>query len=287
MWQLFVAGYFVFGTANYVLRRELAQKIGEQNRLINAVFFLFFLLPVGAVLVFFFPHNLNVGSTNLILLLAGSIVWPLYYLVAFSANKHVDVGIFSVINNLSPIVTLAIALPFLHENPSTLQLVGIGLLIFSGALAASSKLRQKSGSTWQGIWLCLLTALILGFATAYEKFMLNRIDFGAYLVYGWGAQIVWSTIIAWSDLKKIPAMFSKTSATRSILIIWGVSSALRSCSFILALKVTSASILSATTDFLSILVVLVAYFYLKEREHMLIKWSAAAIGVLGLLLVAA
>ena len=286
MWQILIVLYFCFGTANYLLRRVLAQKLGEHNRLVNAVFYLFFLLPTTVVLAFFFPHNLNVGTLNLLLLLGGSIIWPLYYIVAFNANKEVDVGIFAVINNISPVFTLAIAIPFLHESPTSQQFVGIGLLILSGILAASSKLYANKRAGMNGILLCFLTAAVMGIAVAYERFMLTRVDFGTYLIFGWGAQIAWSAILTGKELKKLPLLFAKTSETGRTLITWGTTSALRSVAFILALKLSTASVISAASDFLSVAVVIAAYFYLNEREHVIYKWIAASIGIAGLLLIA-
>src|SRR5258708_4172464 len=105
MWQFFIALYFVFGTSSYLLRGELARKFGEHNRLINATFSLLFLLPAAILLAFFFPHNVNVGVLNLFLLLGGGILWPLFLIVAFSANKKVDVGVYTLFNNLSPLFT--------------------------------------------------------------------------------------------------------------------------------------------------------------------------------------
>ena len=107
----------------------MAQKLGEYNRLISAIFYLFFLVPAAIILSFLFPHNLSVGTPNILLLLGGSCIWPLSNLVAFHANKKVDVSIFTIINNLSPLFTLAIALPFLHEHLGQPQLLGVGLLI--------------------------------------------------------------------------------------------------------------------------------------------------------------
>lgn len=286
MWQLLLVFYFLFGAGSYLLRRVLAQRIGEYNRLINAIFYLFFLLPAGLVLAFFFPHNLDVGPLNIMLLLGGSLIWPLYYIVAFRANTEVDVGIFTVINNLSPLVTLAIALSFLHESLRAPQFFGAGFLIGSGVLAASAKLGKRGASSWSGILLCLLTAFVLGVATVYERFMLTRVDFGAYLIWGWGSQIAWSVVLAGNDLKKLPLLFTKGSQTRSTLVAWAATSTLKSVAFILALKLSSASLVSAASDFLSVVVVIAAYFYLREREHMLRKWFAAFIGAVGLLLIA-
>ncbi|HVA96149.1 MAG TPA: EamA family transporter [Candidatus Acidoferrales bacterium] len=286
MWQLLLIVYFILSTINYLLRRVLAKKLGDHNRLINAIFFMVFLLPEAVILGFYFPHNLNVGVLNVMLLLGGSIIWPLLGLASFQANKHVDVGIFAVINNVSPIFTLAIALPFLHEKVSTLQVLGIGLLILSGVLAASSQMHKRNRTSTEGILLCLLSAFILGVATAFERFMLGRVDFGTYLIYGWGSQIVWAAILAGKELKKMPLLFAKSAEIRKILITWGSTRALASVCFISALKLTGAAIISAATDFLSVAVVIAAYFYLKERDHMIYKLFATAAGFAGLLLIA-
>lgn len=287
MWQLLLIFYFIFGTTSHLLRRILAQKLGDHIFLINAVFFLFFLLPTTIVLIPFFPHNLNVGLLNLFLLLGGSIIWPILAIISFSANRKVDVGIFTIINNLSPLFTLAIALPLLHENLSTSQLIGISLLILSGILAASSQLHKGNRTSLESIFVCLLSAVVLGIAVAYERFMLSRVEFGAYLTYGWGAQITWSAILAGKELRKILRLFNRDAETRQNLVVYGSAKALAAVAFILALKTNgSASVISATTDFMSVTVLVAAYFYLKERQHMVYKWLAATVGIAGLLLIA-
>lgn len=286
MWQLLIIFYFIFGATNYLLRRVLAQKLGEHNRLINALFFIFFLLPTGLILSFFFPHDLNVGTINLLLLLGGSIIWPMMNIVAFSANKKVDVGIFAIINNLSPLFTLAIALPLLNENLNILQFFGVGLLILSGALAASSQLHKHNRSNINGILLCLLSALILGIAVTYERFMLSQIDFGTYLIFGWGSQILWAAILAGRELKNLPKLFTIDTKTTQMLLVWGTTNALKSVAFILALMMSSASLISGASDFMSVAVVIAAYFFLNERQHMKEKLLAVIVGIIGLLLIA-
>lgn len=286
MWQILIFFYFIFGATSYLLRRILAQKLGHHNRLINSVFFLFFLLPAALILSFFFPHNLNVGALNILLLFGGSIIWPILGIVSFRANREVDVGIFAIITNLSPVFTLVIAINLLHESLIVSQYFGIGLLISSGIIAASSQLHKHNRFSISNIFICLLSAFILGVAVAYERFMLNRIDFGAYLIYGWGSQIIWSVILAGKELKKLPELFNKTAEKRGTLIIWGTTSVMKSITFILALKISgSASIISAASNFISIVVVIAAYFFLKERQHMINKWLAAIVGIIGLLLV--
>lgn len=287
MWQLFLIVYFVFGASSFLLRRVLAQKFGEHIRVINAIFYFFFLLPTGIILSFFFPHDLNVGLVNLIFLFGGSIIWPISNLLALRANRQVDVGIYAIIISLSPLFTLAVAIPFLYENLGAGQYFGIGLLMLSGAIAAASQLHKHNRASFSGIIVCILGAAAIGLGTAYERFMLNRIDFGAYLIYGWGSQVFWAILFAGKRLKILQELFNKNSKTRQLFLSFGGTSVLRSVGFIMALNFSgSASIMSAATNFMSVLVIIAAYFFLKEREHMIYKWLAAGVGIIGLLLIA-
>ncbi len=287
MWQFWLIFYFIFGATSYILRRVLAQQLGEHNRLINAIFFICFLLPATILLSILFPHNLDVGPLNLLFLFGGSIIWPLFNIVAFRANKEVDVSIFTIISNASPVFTLVIALPLLHESLNLEQCLGVGLLIASGILAAFAQLKKHNRASTNGILFCILSAAVLGVAVAYERFMLNRIDFGAYLIYGWGSQIIWAALLAGKELKKFPKLLQKSAEIKKILFFWGTTSALKSVAFIMVLKISgSASLISAASNFLSVAVVVAAYFYLKERQHMLHKWIAVTIGIAGLLFIA-
>jgi drug/metabolite transporter (DMT)-like permease len=87
-------------------------------------------------------------------------------------------------------------------------------------------------------------------------------------------------------MKNVFKLFNKDTETKRTLFIWGSVNALKAIVFIIALKNSSASIISSTTNFMSVAVVIVAYFYLKERQHMYYKWAAAVIGVAGLVYIA-
>lgn len=286
MWQTLLIFYFIFGTSSYLLRRTLAKKFHDKNRLINAAFFIVFLLPTALLLAPLFPHNLAVGWVNIAFLLAGSIIWPLFNILAFKANKTVDVGIYTVINNLSPFFTLLFALTILNESLTTHQYAGILLLIFSGLLVALPQLRKNNETHTYGILLCLLSTAVLGTAVAYERFMLTRIDLGAYFIYGWGSQIFWMAILARKELKNLPLLFKETP-TRKLTFGYGLTNVLKSASFILALKLSgSAAVVGAATNFMSVTVIISAYIFLAERKNLIIKLTSAIIGILGLFLVA-
>ncbi len=285
LWLLIIL-YFFFGAASYLLRRVLAQEFSGHIRLMNSVFFICFLLPVGFVYALFVPHDLNIGWINLAILLGGSLIWPVVNLVAFYANKHTDVGIFTVINNISPVFTVTVALLLLNENLSLVQFAGVVLLIFSGIIATLAQLKGVGRAGLLGVGLSLLAAMLLGLAIAYERFMLNRIDFGSYIIYGWGSQVLWAATMSAKELHKIPSLFTRGTKTRELLFAWGTTSSLKSAAFLSALKLGTASLVSSAANFLSVVVVIAAYIFLKEHDHTVYKILATAAGITGLFLIA-
>ena len=88
------------------------------------------------------------------------------------------------------------------------------------------------------------------------------------------------------ELHLIPSLFAKGAQTRKLLFAWGASNTLKSIAFISALKLGTASVVSSAANFLSVVVVLAAYIFLKERNHIGNKALAVAAGVAGLFLVA-
>jgi drug/metabolite transporter (DMT)-like permease len=185
-------------------------------------------------------------------------------------------------SNLSPLFTLIIAIPFLGERLTEMQYVGIGILIVSGAIAALPHLRKNNRDIIQGLLFCLLSTALLGFGTAYERFMLDRIDFGAYLVLGWGSQVVWMALLAGREWKLLPELIHSIGART--LFTYGFVNGLKSACFILTLLLTSASLLSGASDFMPIGIIVGAYFFLNEREHLWRKSIATVIGIVGLIL---
>jgi uncharacterized membrane protein len=69
------------------------------------------------------------------------------------------------------------------------------------------------------------------------------------------------------------------------ILLYCVSNSFKGVCFVGALKVSgNASVVSAFTSFLAVLVVVSAYFILKEKEALVLKLSAAAIGTTGLII---
>lgn len=282
-WQLLITGYLILGTASYLLRRKLATTLKQHNRLINGFFFIVVLYPLGLIVASLSNPNLSIGWQNLLILLIGSGVFPLINLLSFRASKDVDAGLYTILNNLTPIITILAASILLNETLNSQQQLGAAIIISSTFLATVPRLRHRSTSGSSGLAFALLSVSLLGLAIVFERWMLTRIDFGAYLVFGWGAQTLWMTITAWPERRNIKILKDRSNFWP--VLGYGLTNAFKGLCFVGALKLSAnVSLVGASASFMAVLVVLSAYFVLKEKEWLWFKIGAAVLGTVGLII---
>ena len=282
-WQLLLTAYLILGTAAYLIRRKLAQTLTKHNRLVNGFFFIAVLYPLGLIVASFSSPNLSIGWLNVVFLAAGSGIFPLINLLPFRANKDVDAGLYTILNNLTPIITIVAASLLLQERLNDQQLLGAAIIITSTFLATLPRLQKRSASSSTGMLFALASVSLLGLAIVYERWMLTRIDFGAYLVFGWGAQTLWMSVLAWPERKNIKILREKKNFLP--ILSYGVTNAFKGLCFVAALKLSgNASVVGAFASFMAVMVVLSAYFILNEKEGLLFKIGAALIGTFGLII---
>lgn len=282
-WQIFVFGYLIFATASFVLRRFLAKSAQEHNTLINAFYFLGALYPTGLIIAAFTSPDLLIGWDNFIYTMLFSAGFPVMMYLSFKSNKYLDAGHYTIINNITPIVTISAATILLNEGLSGSQLLGAIVVIFSAFLVSIPNIIGRHKSNSSGIVLALCAVTILGLSIVFERWMLTRIDLGAYLVYGWGAQTFWMLVMAWPDRKNTRLIFQKKNL--SPVIWYAITNAFKGVFFVAALKTTTnVSLVSAAASFTAVSVVIAAYIFLKEKEWLWLKILAAIFGTIGLII---
>lgn len=284
-WQLLLLGYLVLGTASYLWRRQLAQTFAKANRLVNAFFFVAVLYPIGLLVALLTSPNLAIGWENFLLLLAGGAIFPVANLFAYRANRHLDAGLFSIITDVIPVVSILGGTFLLNETLNGPQWLGAAIIFVAALMVSFSQLRRNRSIDRSSALLDALTAVILiGLGFVFERYMMTRMDFGAYLVFGWGAQMLWAVGAAWPERKSYRVL--KDPKIRGKLLGFSLSSALRGLCIAGALFVSgNVSVVMASASFLTILVVVAAYFVLKEHEWLWLKLGAAGLGLAGLLLI--
>lgn len=285
MWLIPLAVFFVAGAASNLLRRHLAQKEHLSPNLINLVFYVGFILPGGIIIGLSLPHTFTPDLQTLGLLVFCSLIWPAYFLLAFKANKHIDASVFSMIADLSPIVTAMIAYFLFTERLTSLQIVGVLALILSGVIAMYPDITSKVKIRILGIQIALVCMLLLGVGVAVEKLVYDVAGIGTYFLFCWTLQVLWMVIIARKEIHNLSSLFVD-KRERTYVLLHGLSGLLRSASFAIALLLsTSASLMNAASNFLTACILISAYFILGEKSNLQFKIAGSAVGLIGLFFV--
>lgn len=210
-------------------------------------------------------------------------MFPIINILSLKASKNVDAGYFTILSNLTPIVTIVAATLLLNERLDSRQLLGAAIIIASAFLITLPRLRHHVKTRTPGLVIALLCFLLAGLATVYERWMLGRIGFGAYLIFGWGAQTLWMAVTAWPERKYLKILKDRKHFVP--ILGYALSGSIKGICFVAALKLSgNASVVSAFSSFTAIMVVSAAYFVLKEKDWLWLKVGAAALGTVGLII---
>lgn len=283
IWQLFLVGYLILGVVAYLLRRHLAVSLTKHNRLVHGFFYLCVLYPTSLLITLFSDSNLSIGWQNFMFIVAGSVIFPILLMLSYKSSKDLDAGLYTILCDLAPIITIIAATVLLHEGLNGRQLTGASIVIGSAFLATLPQVLNRTIHKTAGIKVALLSILVLGIAVVYERWMLTRMDLGAYFFYGWGAQTLWMVMLAWKDRKNIGILREKKHFWP--VLVFALAFTFKSVFFIIALKMSgNASLVIAFASFVSVMVVIAAYYLLRERDHFWYKAGAGVVGAIGLII---
>lgn len=225
-WQIPITLYLIFGTINNLVSRKLGKTFSKYNKIINWIFFSICLYPMGVIVALTLGQSLYISWHSLVFILVGELIFPLISVIEYRANKDIDAGFFSIIKNLTPVITITTAWLLLNEGLSTWQILGATIIISSALIASLSSLSKKHhANKTKSVLLALLGIFLLGIAVTYERWMLTQMSFSAYLIYGWGAQTVWMTIIARPKRKDLEVF--KDKSTNKFVLMYGFTKAFR------------------------------------------------------------
>ncbi len=282
-WQTLLTLYLVLNTISYILQRKLGASLAKHKRLVAGFFFVVVHYPLGLVAACMDHPDLRISWVNLVALLVGSWIFPVINILYLKASKHLDAGRFTVLSNLTPIVTIVAATLLLGERLTGAQLLGASIIIASAFIVTLTHVRKRGRVSQQGVVVAIVAFMLAGLATVYERWMLGQMDLGTYIVFGWGAQTLWMLVLAWPERKSLGVLKKK----KYLLPIssFALASAAKGILFLAALQLSgNASLFGAFASFTAIMVVPAAYFLLKERQSMRLKVAAAVIGTIGLII---
>lgn len=272
--------YFIAASASPLQRRWLATKKNIDNK--GQVHFAFqvtlITVILSLVLPFFSPFKLEGNGFYLVgLSLVCGIFGAGYFISSYMAQKHVEAGISTLVSNIYTPITIVLAMLFLNEGLTTIQIFGT-ILLLVGIAIVSKKHRIGKFKFDKYFMLMVLSGVMLGVCLVAERALMKITGFSAGTMLSWWAQCAFLGIA--TIITKNKSEYTKTDIT-----ITGILRFLQSLSWVILLFVVgNLSLVSAITTFKVIVIFIAAALFLKEREDLPIKILGSVVALAGLLL---
>ncbi len=271
--------YFIAASASPLQRRWLATHKNIKNE--GQIRLAFQVTLITVILSFTLPlfekFHLHGNTLHLIgLSLICGLFGSLYFVFSYTAQKHIEAGVSSLVSNIYTPITIVLATLLLNEKLTLIQILGTVLLII-GILIVSRKHRIGRFKFDKYFMLMVLSGIMMGILLVAERTLMKITGFSAGVMLSWWSQCLFlgvATIITNSK-----SVYSKKDIT-----ITGVLRFLQSLSWVvLVFVVGNLSIVSAITTFKIVIVFIAGAIFLKEREDLPIKIIGSIIALIGLL----
>lgn len=272
--------YFIAASASPLQRRWLAthKNIKNEGQIRLAFQVTFVTVILSFILPFFEPFHL-VG--NIFHLIGLSLICGLfgagYFISSYTAQKHVEAGVSSLVGNIYTPITIVLATLLLNEKLTLIQILGTALLLI-GILVVSKKHRIGRFKFDKYFMLMVLSGLMMGVLLVAERALMKITGFSAGVMLSWWSQCLFlgiATIIT----------HSKSVYSKKDIIITGGLRFLQSLSWVVLIFIVgNLSIVSAITTFKVVIMFIAGAIFLREREDLPIKIIGSIIALAGLLL---
>lgn len=272
--------YFLAASASPLQRRWLAvNRFGDSRGQIKFAFYVTFITVILSLLLpLFAPFSITGNVSILVFLtLCCGIFGAGFFISSYIAQKHVDAGITTLVNNIYTPITILLATVFLNEKLTIIQVFGTILLLIS--IVFISKKHKLGRFRFDKYFLLMVSSgIMLGIVLTAERALQKETGFTAGTILSWWSQCGFLGVVAFLSN-------SKNSYTLKDTLITGVLRFLQSLSWVVLIFVVgNLSIVSAITTFKVVVIFIAAAIFLKEREDLPRKIAGSLIAVAGLLL---
>jgi transporter family protein len=205
------------------------------------------------------------------------------YIFFFYAIEKGQLAFAGTIFATYPLTTVVLSFIFLHERPSVLQYIMMALIL-SGSILLSYFGTKSSKKSIKSSWLfwAVLGSVTTGTADFLAKIVIDNVPLQTYNLY-YPICYIGSLAIFWFFDKKNRTFPKKMPRIPLLYSIVGISMlTLGLLSFNFALELGQASIVSTVSSGYVAILVLLAYFFLKEpiNKKQWIAISLIAIGII-------
>lgn len=272
--------YFIAASASPLQRRWLATKknLNNEGQIHFAFQVTFITVILSLILPFFKPFQLE---GNIYYLIGLSLICGLfgagYFIFSYTAQKHVEAGVSSLVSNIYTPITIVLATVFLNEKLTLIQILGTVFLLI-GMLVVSKKHRIGKFKFDKYFMYMVLSGVMLGVSLVAERALMKITGFTAGTMFSWWSQCAFLGLITLIT-------YNKSAYSKKDITITGILRFLQSLSWVVLIFVVgNLSLVSAITTFKIVIVFIAGAIFLKEREDLPIKIIGSIIALIGLLL---
>lgn len=291
-WQILILGQAFLVALSIIVTRLLAKnKPTRDASLVITAGWLVVLYLIGiSLLPWLGSIEFNNFSDYFWRFALGGLAFGLSGIFTYKMLVHLDAAVGGILTTLNTLFTVAGAALLLNEDLNTVQLIGGVFLTISivYALLATHHLHTKKvrlhKSALIGGAYALATSVSFAVAVINEKSLLGHVSTGDYVLFGWGWQAVIGVGLA---LMFQPKTFKLL--LRPKVIIWvltlGVLRAFSGLFYMLAqIKSDNVALVTVISNYRLIIVVLLGYWLLRERQKLRQRIIASVAATLSLTL---
>lgn len=288
-WQIAITLAVVAIVVFNLLQRHYSQHSQLPQTFPPAMLFLLGVWPLGIVVGLSTPHEVNWSPWLIFLLIGGSLMVNISSILGYMAVKHLPLAQFGTINQLGGVFVVILGGLLLSEHLTPAQLVG-GVLLIAGAVlaiqaprAAHKRVHETQYS--KAITLTVVGSVFIAIGLVAEKAALNHMDFGAYLIFGYGAQALGLVAIASREASRENLQKISRTDIKPTLIM-GLALGITGTSYVASLAGSDNIALVTVIMSCSLpLTVFASYLVLHERDNPKLLYLSLALSFCGLLIV--
>lgn len=282
----------LFTVVLYSFASIIRKKISAIDDNLNYIYSVVFQL-LGGVSVFLFSLLLGFGTEYtgyfstltpylIVKIIISAILWFAATVTSFKALNLITASKYSIIESLSPLVSIVLALLFLGESFSQQQLVGMILILVSVFVVVYDK-ETKLSHFSKGEFIALFSACLSGLALVNDKGIYQQLTLSPTLALLFILPGIFGAISKPAELKKLKIIRKDKNVIKQLVImsmIWGVAA----ISYYKAIVLSdSISLVVSISQLSVILTVLLGLIFLKETDNWQTKIIASIASVVGLI----
>jgi uncharacterized membrane protein len=274
--------YFVAASASPLQRRWLAKKKDATMSPRGQISFAFHTVLILVLGSFFLPliepARITGDISKLIILpiICGFFgMW--HFIFGYIAQRHVDAGVSSLVNNIYTPITIALSIMFLNEGLTGKQIVGTIILLVAMIIVAK-KHRIGKFKFDKYFLMTVASGVMLGVLLVSERALQKTTGFSMGTMMSWGSQFLFLGLATWITKSKHTYTNKEVLTTGGLKFLQGLSWVT------LVFIVGNLSVVSAVTTFKIVIVFILGALFLNEKEDLPRKILGSIIAVIGLLL---